>query len=78
MIRPDLRDNFRKLWKGQDGDEWYVHHCNEIMIDDWTGTTNNNSKSAMNMMKKKADGVFERRYQELIERNMDDDDEDIP
>lgn len=78
LIRPDLRDNFRKLWKGQDGDEWYVHHCNEIMIDDWTGTTNNNSKSAMNMMKKKADGVFERRYQELIERNMDDDDEDIP
>ena len=77
LVRPDLQQEFKKLWKNQEGDEWYIHHCNEIMINDWTGTTNHNSWSANNMRKKSADGTFQRRYQELIERN-EDHDEELP
>ena len=62
LVRPDLRKEFLKRWKNQDGDEFYQEHVTEIMVNDYTGTKNGNFVSRRNLVRKINNGVYEKKY----------------
>lgn len=62
IIRPDLQDEFRKRWRGQDGDDFYREHCVEMMVNDWEGTKNGNFVSRRNLVRKINNGTYVKKY----------------
>lgn len=62
LIRPDLQDEFRKRWRGQDGEDWYKEHVTEIMVNDWEGTKNLNAQSRKNLVRKINNGTYQNKY----------------
>lgn len=62
LVRPDLRKEFQKRWKNQDGEEFYQEHVVEIMVNDWTGTKNGNFMSRRDLVKKIDDGTYKKKY----------------
>ena len=73
LVRPDLQEHFRRNWRGQDDEEWYAEHCQEIMANDWTGTKNGNAARARDLARKVQDGTFGKRRREYIEKVMMED-----
>lgn len=59
LIRPDLQDIFRKRWQGQDDDEWYICHCQEVMANDTVGTKNGNMRNAKELKSKIKNGYYD-------------------
>lgn len=70
LVEPKYWDHYRKEWQGQDGDEWYQCHVQEVILNDTCGTLNHNMASKVNLQKKKEQGVFsdraEAEYQKFI------------
>lgn len=62
LVRPDLKVEFRKRWKGQTGEDWFKEHVAEILVDDWEGTKNGNALSRMNLVRKIENGTYVRKY----------------
>ena len=67
IIRPDLKEEFKKRWRGQDGDEFYREHCVEMMVNDWEGTKNSNFMARRNLVKKINDGTYIKKYDKTEE-----------
>lgn len=59
LIRPELQDIFRRRWKGQDDDEWYMNHCAEVMANDTVGTKNGNMRNAKELRRKAESGFYD-------------------
>lgn len=62
LIRPDLRDIFRKRWRGQDDEGWYREHVTEIMVNDTVGTKNMNFASRRKVVEKTNNGYYVKKY----------------
>ena len=62
IVQPELRDNFKRMWKGQDGEDWAKEHVYGIIVNDYEATKNKNKKSTVRLNEKKAEGRFVKAY----------------
>ena len=58
LIEPKYWEHYRREWKGQDGDEWYQCHVQEVILNDTCGTLNGNTKSKIETQRKIKEGKF--------------------
>jgi predicted phosphoadenosine phosphosulfate sulfurtransferase len=62
LIREDLQIHFQKRFDKQDGEHWAKEHVQEILVNDWTGTKNENAVSRMNLVRKINDDTYAKKY----------------